>query len=120
RIACRRCDIQVLLPLPTEGRRVDYEGVARIDGVPGRSAPITINFLDTAGSVCSGLLPTGRVRDRVRVEPPAGADFDAFEIDVTCIDNGMPLVLFRAADMGCTGHETPAELNADQALKARI
>ena len=115
-----QCDITVLTPMTPEGRQVSYEGDARIDGVPGRSAPITINFLDTAGSVCSGLLPTGRVRDRVRVEPPAGADFEAFEIEVTCIDNGMPLVLFRAAGVGCTGHETPAELNADQALKARI
>src|SRR5690606_27454872 len=115
-----QCDITVLTPMTPEGRQVSYEGDARIDGVPGRSAPITINFLDTAGSVCAGLLPTGQVRDRVRVEPPAGAGFDAFEIEVTCIDNGMPLVLFPAGDMGCTGRETPAELTADEALKARI
>lgn len=115
-----QCDITVQTPLTPEGRQVSYEGLARIDGVPGTSAPITINFLDTAGSVCSGLLPTGQVRDRVRVDPPAGADFPAFEIDVTCIDNGMPLVLFRAGDLGCSGQETPAQLNADLALKARI
>ncbi|MBV2182893.1 MAG: 4-oxalomesaconate tautomerase [Castellaniella sp.] len=115
-----QCDITVQTPLTPQGRQVSYEGLARIDGVPGTSAPITINFLDTAGSVCSSLLPTGRVRDRVHVEPPAGADFPAFDIDVTCIDNGMPLVLFRAGDLGCTGQETPAQLNADSALKARI
>ncbi|HET8596341.1 MAG TPA: 4-oxalomesaconate tautomerase [Castellaniella sp.] len=115
-----QCDITVLTPMTPEGRRVSYEGQARIDGVPGTSAPITINFLDTAGSVCSGLLPTGQVLDRVRVEPPGGADFPAFDIDVTCIDNGMPLVLFQARDVGCTGQESPAELNADAALKARI
>ena len=115
-----QCDITVLTPMTPEGRRVSYEGQARIDGVPGTSAPITVNFLDTAGSVCSGLLPTGQVLDRVRVEPPAGAGFPAFDIDVTCIDNGMPLVLFRAQDVGCTGQESPAELNADTALKARI
>ena len=49
------------------GGRVEYEGDARIDGVPGTAAPIAINFLDTAGSVCSGLLPTGHVRDRIDV-----------------------------------------------------
>lgn len=115
------CDITVSTPAtPEGGRAVAYEGDAHIDGVPGHSAPITINFLDTAGSVCSGLLPTGRVRDAVRVEPPAGADFAAFDIEVTCIDNGMPLVLLRAQDVGCTGQETPAQLNADPALKARI
>jgi 4-oxalomesaconate tautomerase len=98
------CDITVCTP----GGRVEYAGDARIDGVPGRSAPITINFLDTAGSVCSGLLPTGRVCDTID------------GVDVTCIDNGMPLVIFPAAAVGRTGYESVAELNADTELKARI
>jgi 4-oxalomesaconate tautomerase len=99
-----RCDITVQTP----GGRVEYEGDARIDGVPGASAPITINFLDTAGSVCAGLLPTGRVRDTID------------GIAVTCIDNGMPLVMFRATDVGRTGYEGIAEMNADAELKARL
>ena len=116
-----QCDITVQTPMTPAGRQVRYDGEARIDGVPGFSAPITINFLDTAGSVCNGLLPTGQVLDEVHVEPLAGQEvFEPFDIAVTCIDNGMPMVLFRAADMGCTGYETPAELNADMALKARI
>ncbi|MDX2201787.1 MAG: 4-oxalomesaconate tautomerase [Hyphomicrobiaceae bacterium] len=98
------CDITVLTP---EGR-VEYEGDARIDGAPGSSAPITVNFLDTAGSVAPGLLPTGKVRDRID------------GIDVTCIDNGMPLVIFRAPDVGATGYETVAALNGNAELKARI
>jgi 4-oxalomesaconate tautomerase len=92
----------------TPGGHVEYAGDARIDGVPGTSAPVTINFLDTAGSVCAGLLPTGHVRDVID------------GIEVTCIDNGMPLVMFRAADVGRSGYETVAELNADTELKARI
>jgi len=108
-----QCDVTVHTP----GGVVQYEGSARIDGAPGTSAPITINFLDTAGSVCSSLLPTGQVLDRVRVE---GQGFAPFEIDVTCIDNGMPLVLIRAADMNRTGYETAAELNADTDLKVRL
>lgn len=108
-----QCDVTVLTP----GGEVQYEGSARIDGAPGTSAPITINFLDTAGSVCSGLLPTGKVLDRVSV---AGDGFAPFEIDVTCIDNGMPLVLMRASDLGRTGYETAAELNADSDLKIRL
>jgi 4-oxalomesaconate tautomerase len=100
---------------------VEYEGDARIDGAPGASAPITINFLDTAGSVCPGLLPTGHVLDRIRVEPTAElGGFEPFEIDVTCIDNGMPLVMFRASDVGRTGYESVADLNADTDLKTRI
>jgi 4-oxalomesaconate tautomerase len=98
-------------------RYVEYAGDARIDGAPGSSAPITINFLDTAGSVCSSLLPTGQVKDTITV---TGEGFAPFTLDVTCIDNGMPLVIFKASDIGRTGYETVAELNADDDLKKRI
>lgn len=113
-------EITVQTPVMAGRRQVSYEGDARIDGVPGTSAPIVINFLNTAGSICAGLLPTGKVRDHVRVEPLPGMQFEPFELDVTCIDNGMPLVLFRAADVGCTALETPAELNANEMLKAKL
>jgi 4-oxalomesaconate tautomerase len=108
-----KCDITVQTP----GGRVEYEGNAQIDGVPGTAAPIAINFLDTAGSVCSGLLPTGRVRDRIDVE---GTGFDRFALDVTCIDNGMPLVMMQASALDRTGYESVEELNADAALKVRL
>ena len=117
RVLTLNTDMQCDVTVQTPGGQIAYEGSARIDGAPGSSAPITINFLDTAGSVCSGLLPTGKVLDRVRVD---GDGFSSFDIDVTCIDNGMPLVLMRASDMGCTGYETAAELNADVELKTRL
>ena len=98
------CDIAVRTP---DGR-VDYAGDTHIDGVPGTGAPVTINFLDTAGSVCGAMLPTGNVRDVID------------GIEVTCIDNGMPLVLMRAADLGRSGQESVARLNADTELKDRI
>lgn len=103
------CDVTVETP----NGQVRYDGDARIDGVPGTSSPITINFLDTAGSVCSGLLPTGKVRDVVTVNGIG-------DIEVTCIDNGMPLVMLRAADVGRTGYESVAELNADTELKTKL
>ncbi|MDC7705526.1 4-oxalomesaconate tautomerase [Vogesella indigofera] len=103
------CDITVETP----NGQVRYDGDARIDGVPGTASPITINFLDTAGSVCAGLLPTGKVRDVVTV---AGIG----DIEVTCIDNGMPLVMLRAADVGRSGYESVAELNGDTELKTKL
>ena len=117
-----QCDITVQTPLGADGNRfVADAGDTRIDGAPGYSAPITINFLDTAGSVCSGLLPTGNVKDRVHVAPTdKHSGFEPFTIDVTCIDNGMPLVLFKASDMGRTGYESADALNADTELKTRI
>ncbi len=108
RVLTLNTDMQCDITVQTPGEQVSYEGDARIDGAPGTSAPITINFLDTAGSVCSGLLPTGNVLDVID------------EIEVTCIDNGMPLVMFRAVDVGCTGYETVAELNGNIQLKERI
>lgn len=92
----------------TPGGKVRYDGEARIDGVPGTAAPIPIDFLDVAGSSCGALLPTGQARDVID------------GVEVTCIDNGMPVVVMRAADFGKSGYETPEELEADAELKARV
>jgi 4-oxalomesaconate tautomerase len=108
RVLTRNTGMQCDITVQTRDGRITYHGDARIDGVPGTSSPIAINFLDTAGSVCSGLLPTGRAKDRID------------GIEVTCIDNGMPLVIFRAADVGCSGYESAAELNGHSELKARV
>ena len=108
RILTRNTGMLCDVTLQTPGGRITYEGDARIDGVPGTSAPIKINFLETAGSVCGKLLPTGRVRD----------EFDS--VPVTCIDNGMPVILIRASDLGRTGYESRDALNADAELKARL
>ncbi len=94
--------------VPTPHGLVEYEGDARIDGVPGTAAAIAIDFLDVAGSSCGSLFPTGNLVDQID------------GIDVTCIDNGMPVVILRAADFGKTGLESPAELEADPQLKERI
>jgi 4-oxalomesaconate tautomerase len=94
--------------IQTPDGRVRYDGDARIDGVPGTAAPVPIDFLDVAGSSCGALLPTGRARDVVQ------------GIELTAIDNGMPVVVMRAADFGKTGYETPEELEADAELKARV
>ena len=79
---------------------VDYEGDEAIDEVPGTTAAIPINVLDTARSVCGALFPTGRRSDTVN-----GAE-------VTCIDNGMPIVIIRAGDMGLSGRESCSEIQA--------
>ncbi|UCE30953.1 MAG: 4-oxalomesaconate tautomerase [Burkholderiales bacterium] len=108
RVLTRNTGMQCDITVQTPGGRVTYEGDARIDGVPGTAAPIRISFLDTAGSVCAGLLPTGSVADEIG------------GVRVTCIDNGMPMVLMRATDLGRSGYETVAQLNADAELKSRL
>lgn len=101
------------ITVQTPGGEVAYEGEARIDGVPGTAAPVEILFLDTAGSVAGSLLPTGNRTDTFEL-PGFG------RLDATCIDNGMPMVLFRAADVGRSGYEGVDALNADEELKALI
>src|SRR3546814_5152903 len=49
-----------LFPYTTLFRSVSYDGDTAIDGVPGTSAPVQMNFMDVAGSTCGKLLPTGR------------------------------------------------------------
>jgi len=109
-----QCDVTVQTP----AGKLQYGGDARIDGVPGAAAPISISFLDTAGSVCPSLLPTGRPLDRIALAG-RGADIE-IGIDVTLIDNGMPMVLVRAADFGVTGYEAAAELTANPQLRERL
>ena len=94
--------------IQTPNGKVNYAGNAKVDGVPGTAAPIICNYLGTAGSTCGTLLPTGNVIDIVD------------GIEVTCIDNGMPEVIIRANDLGITGYEMPAELDANKVLKNKL
>lgn len=94
--------------VPTLDGEVTYEGGTRIDGVPGTAAPIPLAFADIAGSSCGALLPTGHAVDVIE------------GVEMTLIDNGMPCVILRASDVGITGYEDRATLDANAELKARI
>jgi 4-oxalomesaconate tautomerase len=87
---------------------VNYTGNTQIDGVPETSAPILLDFKGIAGSSCGSLLPTGKAIDTIN------------GVRVTCIDNGMPVILIKAEDFGLSGRETPAELEENQLLKNKI
>ncbi|WP_301174149.1 4-oxalomesaconate tautomerase [Actinomadura geliboluensis] len=93
---------------PTPGGAVDYAGGTAISGVPGTAARIDLDFAGTAGSACGALLPTGRVRDVVG------------GIEVTCIDNGMPVVVAAASDLGATGYETDLSHLRDRIQALRL
>ncbi len=108
RIRMVNTDSVAVAAVETPSGKVRYDGDARIDGVPGTAAPVMIEFVDVAGSSCGALLPTGHVRDTIE------------GIDVTCIDNGMPVVVMRAADLGVTGYETPEVLEENKALRERV
>ncbi len=92
----------------TPDGRVRYDGGVAIDGVPGRHAPVVQAFLDTEGSTCGSLLPSGRVVDEIDGVP------------CTLIDNGMPVVVMPAAAFGLTGYEDNADLDANATLRERL
>ena len=95
---------------------VTYDGDCAIDGVDGTAAPIELRFRGIEGSVACSMLPTGRTSEVVTV---AGhGTHGPTDIEVTLIDVAMPMVLARASDLGCTGRETPDELESDDAFMA--
>lgn len=93
---------------PVAAGRPVYGGSTSISGVPGTAAEIQLEFEDTSGGTAGALLPTGSAVD------------DVDGIQCTLIDNGMPVVVLRATDMGITGYESCAELEADDAFRARL
>lgn len=99
-----RCDLEFLTP----NGEIQIQGETRIDGVPGTAAPIICSYLDIEGASCGALLPTGNEIDVIN------------GVQVTCVDNGMPVVMMRAEDLGVSGREAPEELDANMPLKDRL
>ena len=108
RIFMRNTGQIAVASIATPDGHVSYGGDAVIDGVPGTAAAVPLVFEDTAGSMCGRLLPSGSSSDRIS------------DLDVTLIDNGMPVVVLRAADLSISGYEAPADLDADAGLKERL
>jgi len=92
----------------TPGGVVRYAGDTAIAGVPGTASPILLRFAGTAGSATGSLLPTGSVSDVID------------GIEVTCVDNGMPVVVARASDLGLTGAEPAADLAGNDEVAGRV
>jgi 4-oxalomesaconate tautomerase len=108
RIAMVNSGSVVTATFPTPGGLPCYDGPTAIDGVPGTAAPILLRFADTAGSTTGQLLPTGNLSDVID------------GVQVTCVDNGMPVVVARATDFGVTGYEPVPDLATNADLNERV
>lgn len=97
----------IVAEVKTEHNEVQYDGDFAIAGVPGKSAPIKLKFVDPAGTLGKGLLPTGKAVDVLDVP-------DYGPVEVSIVDAANPLVFVKASDLGLSGKELPEELNADQ------
>lgn len=87
---------------------VSYDGDTQIDGVPGKAAPVALQFMETVGGVTGSFLPTGNVIDTID------------GIDVTCMDVAMPMVIARADSFGLTGYESATELDDNKGFYAHM
>ncbi len=94
--------------IQTPGGEVTYDGDAMIPGVNGTAAPIQLRFREVAGAKTGKLFPTG-----LRTDVIDG-------IQVSMVDCAMPMMILRAADLGTSAEATPAEIDGDRALLARI
>ncbi len=96
----------VTATFPTPGGRPRYDGQTAIDGVPGTAAAIVLDFEDSGAG--ASVFPTGNVTDTFG------------GIRVTCVDNGMPVVVAAASSFGKSGRESVADLEADAELNRRV
>lgn len=97
----------IIADVQTPGGEVAYSGDFYIAGVPGTASPVKLKFVEPAGTLGNGLLPTGNAVDTLDV-PGFGP------VQVSIVDAANPLVFVKAADLGLTGRELPDELNANQ------
>jgi 4-oxalomesaconate tautomerase len=106
RIRMVNTDSIVTATFPTPQGKPRYDGGTAIDGVPGTAAPIVLDFEDDGSG--KSVLPTGNITDTFN------------GILVTCVDNGMPVVVVAASSLGQTGYESIEELEADKELNAKV
>jgi 4-oxalomesaconate tautomerase len=79
-----------------------------IPGVLGRYPGVDLYLHDPVGAKTGALLPTGKPCDLIG------------DGHVSCIDVAVPMVIVCATELGKTGYETPAALEADPAFKETL
>lgn len=90
---------------PVEEGALASDGDFRLDGVAGSAAPIRLEFLEPGGAKTGTLLPTGNPVDTL--------DVGGRLIEASLVDAANPAIFVRATDLGKSGMEDPADLEAD-------
>lgn len=108
RILMRNTGGVAVATFPVRDGLTVYDGETAISGVPGTAAAVDIEFEGIAGASTGALLPSGNLIDVID------------DIPATLIDNGMPVVVLRADDLGVTGYESCQELESNRALVEKL
>jgi 2-methylaconitate cis-trans-isomerase PrpF len=96
----------IVARVPTRDGRAVIEGDYAIPGVPGTGARILLEFTEPAGSVTGRLLPTGHPREIITLA-------SGREVTISVVDAANPTVFLVADELGLTGTEMPAEIEAN-------
>jgi 2-methylaconitate cis-trans-isomerase PrpF len=103
----------IIVEIPVKDGQIQHDGDFIIDGVPGTSSQIMINFKDSGGAFTGKLLPTGRAVDILKLK-------DGREFEVSIVDCANVLITVRAQDLGLTGVELQSEINGNQELLSTL
>ncbi|TCP17904.1 hypothetical protein EV207_1746 [Scopulibacillus darangshiensis] len=96
----------IIAEVPVRNGQVQYEGDFSIDGVPGSSAKIMLDYPGSEGAFTKQLLPTGQPVDLIELN-------DGRSFHVTVIDAANVVVFVRAEELGLTGKELKHDLTSD-------
>ena len=105
-------DKYIDVEVPVKNGQFNNEGTCAIAGVDGTAGELKVNFLNPAGSKTGKLFSTGKAKEMLTL--PDG------EIEATILDVSNPIVLVRAADIGLTGRELPAQIDADKVVSDKL
>ena len=94
--------------IPTPNKKILYSGNYKVAGVPGEGAAILLKFKNLVGGVTGKLLPATKTIITIN------------DIEVTCLDVSMPMVMANAIDFGIKGNETSLQLNSNESLLKKI
>lgn len=95
----------VVATFPLDDGYAAVDGALEIPGVPGRGAPVHLEFRDPGGAGTGKLLPTGNVVDVLEV-PGVG------RVEASMVDAANPCVFIEAARAGLSATESPTEIDA--------
>lgn len=95
--------------VPVKNGEIVYEGDFSIAGVPGTASRINVNFLDSGGAITGKLLPTGNVKDEIKVKGKV------YEYSV--IDSANTVILLHADQFNLKGTEVGPAFNQKNTLE---
>ncbi|MFC7391712.1 2-methylaconitate cis-trans isomerase PrpF family protein [Scopulibacillus cellulosilyticus] len=95
----------IIAEIPVFNGQVQYEGDFSIDGVPGSSARIMLNFPHSEGALTGKLLPTGHPEDLIKLN-------DGRTFHVSIIDAANVVVFVDARELGLLGNELKEDIDS--------